>query len=77
MTHIDYFLLLGPPTFQARQSALLTTVTTCQDVGFPVTPDKMEGPSTTLVFLGIAINMIACHCCLPQEMLFQLLSTLS
>ena len=75
--YIDDFLLLGPPASQACQSALLTTLTTCQDLGFPAAPDKTEGPSTTLVFLGIEIDTVAGQLRLPQDKLRLLLSTLS
>ena len=75
--YLDDFLLLGSPTSQACQSALLTTLTTCQDLGFPVAPDKTEGPSTTLIFLGIEIDTVACQLRLPQDKLLLLLSTLS
>ena len=75
LTTSCYWALLY--TSQACQSALLTTLTTCQDLGFPVAPDKTEGPSTTLIFLGIEIDTVACQLHLPQDKLLLLLSTLS
>ena len=38
------FLLLGPPSTQACQAALCSTLSTCEELGLPVAPEKTEGP---------------------------------
>ena len=36
--------------FFLRSSALHTALSLCEHLGFPVAPDKVEGPSTVLTF---------------------------
>ena len=58
MSHyLDDLLILGLPASSTRcgqspQRALKV----CQSLGVPVVPEKIQGPSTTLTFLGIEID---------------------
>lgn len=52
----DDFLLFGPPDSPVCQEALDTTLATCEELVLPVAPDKIEGPTTALTFLGIEID---------------------
>ena len=54
--YLDDFLLLGPPRQPACHQALSTTLALCEELGFPVAPEKTEGPTTSLTFLGIEID---------------------
>ena len=49
----------------------------CEQAGAPVEEDKMEGPATTLPFLGIEIDTIAMELRLPPEKLRLLQQKLS
>ena len=51
--YLDDFLLLGPAGSRTCHEALAAALTLCDHVGLPVAPDKTEGPSTCLIFLGI------------------------
>ena len=35
---------LGPPSSQTCQAALCSTLSTCEELGLPVAPEKTEGP---------------------------------
>ena len=74
--YLDDFLLLGPPDSLACQAALATTLAACEDLGLPVAPEKTEGPSTVLTFLGIEIDTAANQLRLPQEKLRDLQSSI-
>ena len=50
--YIDDFITIGTPDSNVMYSA-------CNRVGFPVEPEKDEGPATTLPFLGIELDSIA------------------
>ena len=56
--YLDDFLILGPPDCQSCQAALDSTLATCESLGFPVAPEKIEGPSTVLTFLGIELDTV-------------------
>ena len=56
--YLDDYLLLGPPGTPVCRQALTTTLELCQFLGVPVAMEKVQGPSTTLVFLGIEIDTV-------------------
>lgn len=64
--YLDDFLFLGPPapSTQCEQS-LQWVLQVCQSLGVPVAPEKIEGPSTTLTFLGIEVDTIHSELRLP------------
>ena len=74
--YLDDFLLLGPLSIQTCQAALCSTLSTCEELGLPVAPEKTEGPGTVLTFLGIEIDTVACQLHLPQEKLRDLQATI-
>ena len=75
--YLDDFLVLGPPEQPVCSQALATTLELCADLGFPVAPEKTEGPKTTLTFLGIEIDTSLGQIRLPQEKLQRLSGTIS
>ena len=71
--YLDDFLLVGPPGNPTScQSNLAIALETCSSLGFPTAPEKTEGPSTTIVFLGIEIDSILMELRLPKEKLSRL-----
>ena len=74
--YLDDFLLLGPPSSKTCQAAPCATLSTCEELGLPVAPEKTEGPGTVLTFLGIEIDTVACLLRLPQEKLRDLQATI-
>ena len=69
-------------SFAAQQSpiccaALNTAFRLCEHLGFPVAPNKVEGPSTVLTFLGIEIDSVAEELRLPREKLDRIKSLIN
>ena len=65
--YLDDFLILGSPGSTACQEALDITLALCGELGFPIAPEKTEGPSSSLVFLGIEIDTERQILCLPDD----------
>ena len=45
---------------------------TCKELGVPLAPDKIEGPSMALTFLGIVVDSARLQVSLPQDKLAHL-----
>ena len=63
--YLDDFLLLVHPSSDQGEAVLSTALCTLDYLGVPVSPHKVEGPSTVLVFLGILIDTKALELRLP------------
>ena len=63
--YLDDFLLLVHPSSDQGEAVLSTALHTLDYLGVPVSPHKVEGPSTVLVFLGILIDTKALELRLP------------
>ena len=57
--YLDDFLTIGPPASQLCQRHVDVAFATFQRLGLPLHPDKCEGPSTTLTFLGIELDSVS------------------
>ena len=53
------FLILGCPSSAECQNNLNIIKRTYDSLGVPLTAEKVEGPSTSLTFLGITIDMVS------------------
>ena len=67
--YLDDFLLLGSPGSSECQQALDTTIATCQELGVPLAPEKICGPSTSLSFLGVILHAASMSVQLPADKL--------
>ena len=72
--YLDDFLVMGPPQSDACKANLHTLQTVCARLGVPLAPEKQEGPTTTLTFLGIVIDTVRGELRLPADKLQRLLS---
>ena len=63
---LDDFLFIAP-TYEKCNNALETFVNICQDIGVPLAPEKTEGPSQILPFLGIELNTVDMLAALPHD----------
>ena len=54
--YLDDFLLMGPPHSSDCQQDLDTFIQLCSYLGIPLASEKIEGPTTSLSFLGITID---------------------
>lgn len=70
--YLDDFLLVGPPHSPTCKRDLDLLVSTFDQLGIPIAEDKMEGPSTSLVFLGIEIDTVSGVLRLPPEKVSEL-----
>ena len=67
--YLDDFLTMGPPASPTCQSNLDILTTTCEELGIPLAMEKLEGPSTTLTFLGVEIDTAKMEIRLPDDKL--------
>ena len=54
--YLNDFLTIGPPMSIRCQQNLDTIKRVCTQLGVPLAAGKVEGPTTSLPFLGITIN---------------------
>ena len=63
--YLDDFLLIGSPNSTECQTFLDIVIATCSELGVPLATDKIEGPSTSLSFLGIELDSSTLQARLP------------
>lgn len=71
-TNLDDFLVIGAPNTRECQSFLDKMLSYCNTLGFPLATNKIEGPCTSLCFLGICLDTIAMEAKLPDDKLLRL-----
>ena len=76
MHYLDDYFTVGPPLSPLCASQVQTMVQTADRLGIPLAPDKLEGPTTRLVFLGILIDSNLMESSLPPDKLSELLAEL-
>lgn len=74
MHYLDDYFTVGPSLSPICASQVHTMVKTADRLGIPLAPDKLEGPTTRLVFLGILIDSNRTE--LPPDKLSELLAEL-
>ena len=70
--YLDDFLIMGPPHSKECEGALRTSLALCETLGLPIASHKVEGPATSLAFLGILIDSEAGVLRLPADKLARL-----
>ena len=75
--YLDDFLTMGPPASPTCQSNLDILMQTCKELGVPLATEKLEGPSTTLTFLGVEIDTAKMEIRLPDDKLHRALPDMS
>ena len=73
--YLDDFLVMDPAASDICKRSLELLVEECSNLGVPLSPEKTEGPSSVLTFLGIEINTIEGILGLPAEKLQRLNTT--
>ncbi|KAL5509611.1 hypothetical protein EMCRGX_G005005 [Ephydatia muelleri] len=71
--YLDDFLLAGPPGQPTCSELMETMLRVCERLGIPVALDKLEGPATTITFLGITINTTLQQLQLPPDKLQEMI----
>ena len=72
--YLDDFLFLVAPNSSQGSDTLTTALETLNLLGIPVAADKTEGPTTSLVFLGILIDTNRSELRLPSDKLANLIT---
>jgi hypothetical protein len=70
--YVDDFITIGDPESSECQENATVMHIACERLGFPVEPEKDEGPSTTISFLGIELDSLALELRLPHDKLQRL-----
>ena len=77
MHYLDDFLTIGPPGAHTYQHNLETIQQICTDLGILLTLEKVEGPTTSLIFLGILLDTHCMEIRLPEDKLHLIQKELS
>ena len=67
--YIDDFITLGGPRSEECKANQHLMLETCEVMGVPIENEKSEGPSTSLVFLGIELDSVTMEMRLPADKL--------
>ena len=67
--YLDDFSTMRPPSSSCCQHNLDTIIQISNHLGVPLALEKIEGPSTTLSFLGIMLDTIKMEARLPKDKL--------
>ena len=67
--YLDDYLIMGPPHSTVCQQNVDIFISLCAELGVPLAPDKLEGPSTSLTFLGIILDTEHMEIRLPRDKL--------
>ena len=70
--YLDDFLTLGPANSGICTDNLRILTETCSSLGVPLKVEKLEGPATRLVFLGIEIDTVKWTMSLPEEKMLKI-----
>ena len=72
--YLDDYFTLGPPGSTICAQSLHAIQKAANDTGIPLAPEKIEGPTTCLIFLGIELDSMQMTARLPADKLFDLLT---
>ena len=72
--YLDDYLTLGPPASPVCDLSLRAIQQAAVDIGIPLAPDKIEGPTTRLIFFGIELDTLQMTARLPPQKLSDLLT---
>ena len=70
--YLDDFIVIGPPSSRICADALVALEEECDQLGVPLAPEKKEGPSTAITFLGIRVDTGNGTLSLPPDKLARL-----
>ena len=76
MHYLDDYFTVGPPNSKTCADNVNIMIHLASHLGIPLAPEKLEGPTTSLVFLGILIDTNRMETALPDDKLKELLAEL-
>ena len=77
MHYLDDFLVLDNPGSNECQTNLSIIKECCEMLGIPLALENVEGPSTSLSFLGIVIDTVHMQLHLPPDKLIRIRDLIS
>ena len=75
--YLDDFLIIGRAGTEECDGALATLLGIFERLGLPVAPHKLEGPTSSLTFLGFQLDTVSMEVRLPQDKLVEILGLAS
>ena len=66
--------MAGKPSSPDCEQALWRMLEVCRRLGFPIAQEKVEGPTRTIIFLGILLDTESMELRLPKDNLETLLA---
>lgn len=70
--YLDDFSIVGTPKTPECSQSLRTALEVCEQTGFFVKPEKTEGPTTSMIILGVELDSERLQLRLPQDKLDRL-----
>ena len=70
--YLDDFLFAGEADSASCQQSLDLALSICSELGIPIMPAKVAGPTTSLEFLGLCIDTVRMEISLPGDKLARL-----
>ena len=67
--YLDNYITTGEPGSMECAANMATIMSTCSKLGVPIAPEKCEGPSTCITYLGIELDTQSMELRLPAEKL--------
>ena len=74
--YLDDYFIAGPPESPLCAAHLRQFLQVCDHLGIPVAMDKVDGPATTLTFLGLELDSVQQQIRVPPEKLSEILMEL-
>ena len=74
MHYLDNYFMVVPAHSSVCAHNVKTILHMASQVGIPLAPNKLEGPTTRLVFLGTLIDTSSLETSLPDDKLHKLIS---
>ena len=72
--YLDDYIIIGGPGSIECEKGLRLLMEICEQLGVPLAPEKVAGPSTCLTFLGFELDTVNMQIRLPQHKLGRLLA---
>ena len=67
--YLDDFLFCGHSSSGECEAALQAAIQLCEELGVPLSTEKLEGPGVVITFLDIELDTQQLQLCLPAEKL--------
>ncbi len=74
--YVDDYITIGSPGSQVCAKNVSAMLAMCAEANMPIEPEKNEGPSTTISFLGLELDSMTMEVRLPQDKLIRLRAVL-